>query len=112
MAVLLAGGVFKERIKTDGRVEAAAGVAKERASADRCVIDPVESVAGERTRTHGGIVTTICVVLEGTGTVGRVIAAGCVLVKCLSPDRGVSVGSGIGKECSFANRRVGATGCV
>ena len=54
-----ARGVIKEGIKTDRRVEVAAGLAKERARTDRCVIDPIGAEAIERTPTRGGIVVTI-----------------------------------------------------
>src|SRR5438132_75232 len=57
------GGVAVERSVPGRGVKPGTDVVIECVRTGRCVPDGVETVASERTRTHGGIVTTICIVL-------------------------------------------------
>ena len=101
-----ARGVMIKRVRAGGRVEAGADVAKQRVYTGRCVPGPIEAVASERTRTHGGIVTAICIVLERTGTVGRVVAAGRVAQERVITSGSVEVGVCVVKERKSTDSRI------
>ena len=104
-----AGGVFKERTKTDGRigvggveversitigcVVAAANVVRQRISASGIIEKPA-GVAKERKNARGGVETAIGIAKQGSKTRRGILVAGSEVVKRLEASAGVPDPSG------------------